>query len=225
MSTVLVAGIGNLFLGDDGFGPEVVRRLVADPARCRQACGWSTTASAACTSPTTCSTACDALVLVDALPGRRRARRPSRVLEVGAGRRLRRDGAASTRTAWTRRPCSPSLDALGGELPPHRTSSAARPADVGEGIGLSRAGGGGRRRGACGTVAPSCSTPPTDREVADMCLGIPGQVVEMVDGYGDQLALVDVDGRPAPGQHRHARRRPPDAGPVGADPHGLRGRG
>ena len=25
---ILVAGIGNLFLGDDGFGPEVVRRLV-----------------------------------------------------------------------------------------------------------------------------------------------------------------------------------------------------
>ncbi len=27
-----------------------------------------------------------------------------------------------------------------------------------------------------------------------MCLGIPGQVVQMVDGYGDQLALVDVEG-------------------------------
>ncbi|HEU4350030.1 MAG TPA: hydrogenase maturation protease [Actinoplanes sp.] len=27
---VLVAGIGNLFLGDDGFGPEVVRRLAAE---------------------------------------------------------------------------------------------------------------------------------------------------------------------------------------------------
>jgi hydrogenase expression/formation protein HypC len=27
-----------------------------------------------------------------------------------------------------------------------------------------------------------------------MCLGIPGQVVRMLDGYGDQLALVDVDG-------------------------------
>lgn len=27
-----------------------------------------------------------------------------------------------------------------------------------------------------------------------MCLGIPGQVVEMVEGYGDQLALVDVTG-------------------------------
>ncbi len=27
-----------------------------------------------------------------------------------------------------------------------------------------------------------------------MCLGIPGQVVEMVEGYGGQLALVDVSG-------------------------------
>jgi len=27
-----------------------------------------------------------------------------------------------------------------------------------------------------------------------MCLGIPGRVVEMVPGYGDQLALVEVQG-------------------------------
>jgi hydrogenase assembly chaperone HypC/HupF len=27
-----------------------------------------------------------------------------------------------------------------------------------------------------------------------MCLGIPGQVVELVEGYGGQLALVDVTG-------------------------------
>ncbi|WP_433607711.1 HypC/HybG/HupF family hydrogenase formation chaperone [Prescottella agglutinans] len=27
-----------------------------------------------------------------------------------------------------------------------------------------------------------------------MCLGIPGQVVRMLDGYGGQLALVDVEG-------------------------------
>ena len=27
-----------------------------------------------------------------------------------------------------------------------------------------------------------------------MCLGIPGLVVEMVPGYGDQLALVEVEG-------------------------------
>lgn len=31
MNKTLVAGIGNLFLGDDGFGPEVVRHLVAGP--------------------------------------------------------------------------------------------------------------------------------------------------------------------------------------------------
>ena len=29
---VLVAGIGNLFCGDDGFGPEVARRLTASAA-------------------------------------------------------------------------------------------------------------------------------------------------------------------------------------------------
>ncbi|AEF40429.1 HypC/HybG/HupF family hydrogenase formation chaperone [Hoyosella subflava] len=27
-----------------------------------------------------------------------------------------------------------------------------------------------------------------------MCLGIPGQVQRMLEGYGDQLALVDVEG-------------------------------
>jgi hydrogenase expression/formation protein HypC len=27
-----------------------------------------------------------------------------------------------------------------------------------------------------------------------MCLGIPGRVVGMVEGFGDQLALVDVEG-------------------------------
>ena len=27
-----------------------------------------------------------------------------------------------------------------------------------------------------------------------MCLGIPGRVVEMVSGFGDQLALVEVEG-------------------------------
>lgn len=27
-----------------------------------------------------------------------------------------------------------------------------------------------------------------------MCLGIPGRVVAMVEGYGDQLALVEVEG-------------------------------
>lgn len=29
-----------------------------------------------------------------------------------------------------------------------------------------------------------------------MCLGIPGRVIHMLSGYGDQLALVDVAGEP-----------------------------
>jgi hydrogenase expression/formation protein HypC len=29
-----------------------------------------------------------------------------------------------------------------------------------------------------------------------MCLGIPGQVIELIEGYGGQLALVDVSGAP-----------------------------
>lgn len=33
MSRVLVAGVGNIFLGDDGFGVEVVRRLASDPPK------------------------------------------------------------------------------------------------------------------------------------------------------------------------------------------------
>ena len=36
-----------------------------------------------------------------------------------------------------------------------------------------------------------------------MCLGIPGQVIRMLDGYEGQLALVDVAGEAAQGQRRH----------------------
>ena len=72
--TILVAGVGNIFLSDDGFGPEVVRHLPAEARRCPSRCGWSTTGSAACTWPTTCWRDIDALVLVDALPGPRPGR-------------------------------------------------------------------------------------------------------------------------------------------------------
>ncbi|HLL09349.1 MAG TPA: HypC/HybG/HupF family hydrogenase formation chaperone [Nocardioidaceae bacterium] len=30
--------------------------------------------------------------------------------------------------------------------------------------------------------------------MSEVCLGIPGRVVDMVEGYGGQLALVDVEG-------------------------------
>ena len=50
----LVAGVGNIFLGDDGFGPEVVRHLAGESRAAAPHVGWSTTASVACTWPTTC---------------------------------------------------------------------------------------------------------------------------------------------------------------------------
>ena len=51
---ILVAGIGNIFLGDDGFGSEVVRQRRATTKTIRLSAS-STTASGACTWPTTCS--------------------------------------------------------------------------------------------------------------------------------------------------------------------------
>ncbi len=127
---VLVAGIGNLFLGDDGFGPEVVRRL--DPEGLGPGVrvvdygirgmhlaydlldGW------------------DALVLVDAVPDRGS---PGEivVLELGA-----QDVPAPRLDAHAMDPRTvfASLDALGGALPP-TVLVGCQVADVAEGIGLS----------------------------------------------------------------------------------------
>ena len=51
MKRILVAGIGNAWLSDDGFGGEVVKRLEAARAAAR-ARSCSTSAPAASTSPT-----------------------------------------------------------------------------------------------------------------------------------------------------------------------------
>jgi hydrogenase assembly chaperone HypC/HupF len=59
-----------------------------------------------------------------------------------------------------------------------------------------------------------------------MCLGIPGRVVEMVPGFGDQLALVDVEGAgrrvniglldeaPVPGQWVQIHMGSPSSSPI-----------
>ena len=54
--SVLVAGIGNIFLGDDAFGSEVARRLLAR-LLARRMCGSSTSEFAESTSLSRCSTA------------------------------------------------------------------------------------------------------------------------------------------------------------------------
>lgn len=138
-SEVLVAGIGNIFLGDDGFGSAVVARLVApgEPAL-----------------PPDVRVVdygirglhllydlvdgCSALVLVDALPGRGRPGQTV-VLEVRPS-----DLESLSETAgggFDPHSMNPvavlaGLPALGGVLPPSYVVGAA-PEDLEDGIGLS----------------------------------------------------------------------------------------
>ncbi len=128
---VLVAGIGNLFCGDDGFGPEVVRRLAASgtlPEDVR-AVDYGIRGMHLAYD---LLEGYDALVIVDALPG---AGNPGTltVLEVGAG-----DLSASAFDPHGMAPVAvlASLSDLGGSLPPTYVVGC-RPADLGDGIGLS----------------------------------------------------------------------------------------
>jgi hydrogenase maturation protease len=126
----LVAGIGNIFRGDDGFGCEVVARL--DPRDLPGSVrvvdygirgmhlaydlldGW------------------DLVVLVDALPDRGAARRPE-VIEV-----FPEQGGAGEFDAHGMAPLAvlSSLGRLGGRLPPV-VLVGVQVADIGDRIGLS----------------------------------------------------------------------------------------
>ncbi|MGH3505471.1 MAG: hydrogenase maturation protease [Nocardioidaceae bacterium] len=134
---ILVAGVGNIFLCDDGFGPETARRLAErSPAAGRHSDdvrvvdygirgthlaydlldGW------------------DALVLVDAVPGEGDPGTIG-VLAVSAedlgGGEVDAHGMDPVATLG-------HLDALGGKLPPTYVVGC-RPAETTDGIGLSPA--------------------------------------------------------------------------------------
>lgn len=128
---VLVAGVGNIFLGDDGFGPEVLRRSaerVFNPAvrlvdygiggmhlAYELLDGW------------------DALVLIDALPDRG-SPGTVHVFEadhLAPGGTVALDGHGMDPAA-----VFASLRALGG-VAPRTVVVGCEVADVGEGIGLS----------------------------------------------------------------------------------------
>jgi hydrogenase maturation protease len=128
---VLVAGIGNLFRGDDGFGPEVVRRLAAEdvlPGDVRVTDYGIRGMHLAYDLVD----AYDALVLVDALPGEG-APGEVVVLEIGAG-----DLGGGDFDAHGMNPAAmlASLDRLGGELPATYLVGC-RVGSVDESIGLS----------------------------------------------------------------------------------------
>ncbi|MFJ4918856.1 hydrogenase maturation protease [Streptomyces sp. NPDC088725] len=130
---VLVAGVGNFFLGDDGFGPEVTRELAARgglPPEVRVVDYGIRGMHLAYDL----LDGYDTLVLVDALPGNGVPGEVT-VLEVGPG-----DIGTGEFDAHGMNPVSvlSNLDKLGGALPVTYVVGCT-PADVEEGIGLSEA--------------------------------------------------------------------------------------
>ncbi|MCM2411224.1 MULTISPECIES: hydrogenase maturation protease [unclassified Streptomyces] len=130
---VLVAGIGNLFLGDDGFGPEVVRRLAGSggmPPQVRLVDYGIRGMHLAYDL----LDGYDALVLVDAYPG---GGPPGEltVLRIGVA-----DLGTGEFDAHGMNPVAvlANLDQLGGTLPLTYLVGCT-PAGVEEGIGLSEA--------------------------------------------------------------------------------------
>ena len=127
---VLVAGVGNLFLGDDGFGPEVARRLAGRPLPAGvRVVDYGIRGMHLAYD---LLDGYDELVILDAAP---RGGRPGDVvvLEVGAG-----DFGAGDFDGHGMEPTAvlSSLGSLGGRLP--RTYViGCEPADIDEGIGLS----------------------------------------------------------------------------------------
>ena len=132
---VLVAGIGNMFLGDDGFGPEVIRHL--------QAAGQPALPAGVhlvdygIRGLHLCYDLLDgyaALILVDALPA---GGRPGEVTVLAVDA----EDLASSDAGYDPHGMNPvavlaGLPALGGTLPPTYVVGA-QPMDLGQGIGLS----------------------------------------------------------------------------------------
>ena len=129
---VLVAGIGNIFLGDDGFGPEVVRHLAADSAGLPEGVRLVDYGIRGMHLAYDLLAGFEALVLIDAVPGSGPSGELT-VLEIGP-----EDLGQGEFDAHGMAPVAvlASLPSLGGELPPTYLVGC-RPADWSEGIGLS----------------------------------------------------------------------------------------
>jgi hydrogenase maturation protease len=127
--TVLVAGIGNIFLSDDGFGPEVARRLAERPLPSGvKVVDYGIRGMHLAYD---LLEGYDGLVIVDALP-RRGAPGDIVVLEVGPD-----DLGDGDFDAHGMEPVSvlASLGSLGGELPPTYVVGC-EPSTVQDGMGL-----------------------------------------------------------------------------------------
>lgn len=129
---VLVAGIGNLFLTDDGFGSEVARRMASTPLP--DGVKVVDYGIRGMHLAYDLLDGYDALVVVDALPGKGAPGELS-VLEVGP-----EDVGEGDFDAHGMAPVAvlASLGQLGGSLPPTYLIGC-QPEDVGEGMGLTPA--------------------------------------------------------------------------------------
>jgi hydrogenase maturation protease len=131
---VLVAGIGNVFRTDDGFGPGVASRLAALP--------WPDGVRVVDYGIRGMHLAYDlldpwdALVLVDALPGRER---PGDVVVLEIGDEHLGDGARVDAHGMDPATVLATLAALGGRLPPRTLLVGCRVADTGDGMELTPA--------------------------------------------------------------------------------------
>lgn len=126
---MLIAGIGNIFLGDDGFGPEVVRRL---PDHLRTGVRVVDYGIRGMHLAYDLLDPWDALVLIDAVPDRGT---PGRI-EVFGPAPEDPDAAHLDAHAMTPDAVFAGLRALGG-TPPPTVVVGCQVASVAEGIGLS----------------------------------------------------------------------------------------
>jgi hydrogenase maturation protease len=127
---VLVAGVGNIFLGDDGFGPEAARRLAARPLP--DGVRVVDYGIRGMHLAYDLLEGYDLLVVLDAAP---RGGRPGDVVVLEVGEADLGDGDFD---AHGMEPTSvlASLGSLGGRLP-RTLVVGCEPADTAEGMGLS----------------------------------------------------------------------------------------
>jgi hydrogenase maturation protease len=136
MTRVLVAGIGNIFFRDDGFGPAVAAAILASGQRLPDGVSVVDYGIRGMHLTFDLLAGVEALVIVDAIPstGPRVDRAPGSitVLRVGA-----EDLGAAEFDAHGMQPVSvlASLASMGAALPPTHVVGCV-PADTSEGIGL-----------------------------------------------------------------------------------------